>query len=75
MNRIGCNNVTEALIRATENADRFESIIIVAEGKQGEPDAMYSYENKEMTLSQALYLIKCYEHMLMKMTFDRKDER
>jgi len=73
MKRIGCGSVTEALIRATENADRFESVIVVAEGKPGE-DAVFSYESAEMTLAQALYLVRCYEEMLMRMTFKRKDE-
>jgi hypothetical protein len=71
MKRVSCSSVTDTLVRAMEDADELESVIIVAEGKEGN-QTIYSYENGDMTLAKALYLIRCYEEILMRMTFGDK---
>jgi hypothetical protein len=63
--RIPCGAVTDALIKAMDNADKFDTVIILAQGKPGPNEGAYSYENSDVTVACALFLAKCYEWWLM----------
>lgn len=39
--RLICNDVTEALVKAAEFADSMEHVVILYDGKDGEPDGIF----------------------------------
>lgn len=39
--RLVCNSATEALVKAAENADEMQHVVILYNGKDGEPDGIF----------------------------------
>ena len=56
---------SEAIASAMEHADDMESILILYETKDGCEQSTGSFENEELTVGAALFLLETYKHWLL----------
>jgi hypothetical protein len=60
----------DALIKALENVDRMEKVLIIYEGRDGSKAGSF---DSDLTIADALYLIKLFEHWLLVHTLGSDD--
>lgn len=63
----------DALIKALENVERMDRVLVIYEAKEGFPAGSF---DSDLTLSQALFLVEIFKHWLLShAVVDSRDEQ